>query len=305
MRDQWRQIAAALGILAVVAVGNCIARADDEPNGSNIRPNSDALIVQLDEQHYRIGIKCSPASETLHAQLPDLPKDRGLVVEEVIAKSPAEKAAIKEHDILLMAGNKPLAQPADLTGLIEASKGAELSIKLLRGGKPLTVAVKPEPEKAVADRVHLFDLAPQGVDVVEPRVELNGKSLNLTNSHELPADVSVNIYREGKKPAKITVKKGSHTWDLTENELDKLPEDIRREVEPLVGGPLQINLKDLAAPVTITGPSLGDVFSNKPSDHEDRVEKRLDEINKRLDEMRSKIDQLGNDHKGQEPRSEK
>ena len=44
------------------------------------------------------------------------------MVEEVIAKSPAEKAGIKEHDILLMAGNKPLAQPADLTGLIEAEQ---------------------------------------------------------------------------------------------------------------------------------------------------------------------------------------
>lgn len=305
MRDQWREIAAALGMMAVVAVGSRIARADDEPNGPNLRPNSDALIVQLDEQHYRIGIKCSPASETLHAQLPGLPKDQGLVVEEVIAKSPALKAGIKEHDILLMAGNKPLAQPADLTGLIEASKGAELSIMLLRGGKPLTVAVKPEPEKAAADRVHLFDLGPQIVNISEPGVEFGGKTLNLTNSHELPADLSVNIYREGKKPAKITVKKGSHTWEVTENELDKLPEDIRREVEPLVGGPLRIDLKDLEAPVTITGPSLGDVFSNKSSDREDRVAKRLDELNKRLDELRSKIDQLGNERKGQEPRSEK
>ena len=33
MRDQWREIVAALGMMAVVAVGSRIARADDEPNG--------------------------------------------------------------------------------------------------------------------------------------------------------------------------------------------------------------------------------------------------------------------------------
>ena len=194
---------------------------------------------------------------------------------------------------------------------MKPSKGAELSIKLLRGGKPISVTVKPEEVKSFADRLQLLDLS-TGLNISEPSVEQNGKSLNLTNSHELPADLSVNIYREGKKPAKITVKKGSHTWDLAENELDKLPEDIRREVEPLVGGPLRINLKDLEAPVTITGPTLGDVFSHKRAELEDRVEQRIDEMNKRLDEMRSKIgemrskiDQLGNDHKGQEPRSEK
>jgi len=47
---------------------------------------------------------------------------------------------------------------------------------------------------------------------------------------------SVDIYREGKNPAKITVKKGDKQWVIDENELAKLPEDIRREDEPLLGG---------------------------------------------------------------------
>jgi hypothetical protein len=308
MRHQWQQVAAAFGMAAVVAVGSRIARADDDPNGPNVIRLTEPLAGQTDvltaASRYRIGIQCSPASETLHAQLPDLPKDQGLVVEKVIPDSPAGKAGINAHDILLTAGDKPLAQPADLTGLIEAGKGAELSIKLLRGGKQMTVTVKPEEEKALAERVHFFDLAPQGLDAQWPQVEPNGKTLSLTGSHELPADVSVNIYREGKNPAKITVKKGKQTWEVSENELDKLPEEIRRDVEPLVSGPLRINLKDLSVPV-LTGPSVGDVFASKTSDLEDRVEKRLDDMNKRLDEMRSTLDKLRNERKGQEPRSEK
>jgi len=307
MTQPWRQIAAAVGFLAVAAVGSRIARAEDEQNGRQLQRLSDALVVQLDEQHYRIGIKCSSASEILHAQLPDLPKDQGLVVEEVIVKSPAAKAGIKEHDILITANDKPLVQPADLTGLIEAGKGAEVSVELLRGGKLMSLTVKPEQEKALADRVHLFDLAPEGVNVSEPRVDLNGKALNWTANRDLPDDMSVNVFREGKKPAKITVKKGAKTWEVTESELDKLPEDIRRDVEPLVGGTLRINLKDLSP--SFTGPTVGDVFGARPGDLEDRVEKRLDEMNKemnkRLDEMRATIDRLRNERKGQEPEAEK
>ena len=51
---------------------------------------------------------------------------------------------------------------------------------------------------------------------------------------ELPDDMSVDIHREGKKPAEITVKKGKKTWKATEDDLSKLPEDIRHEVEPLL-----------------------------------------------------------------------
>ena len=63
---------------------------------------------------------------------------------------------------------------------------------------------------------------------------------------ELPDDMSVDIHREGKKPAEITVKKGKETWKATEDDLSKLPEEIRREVEPLLhDGPVRIWFREL------------------------------------------------------------
>ena len=38
-----------------------------------------------------------------------------------------------------------------------------------------------------------------------------------------------------KSPAKIKVEQGDKTWEVTENSLDQLPEDVRPHVEPMVG----------------------------------------------------------------------
>ena len=63
---------------------------------------------------------------------------------------------------------------------------------------------------------------------------------------ELPDDMSVDIHREGKKPAEITVKKGKQTWRATEDDLSKLPDDIRHEVEPLLhDGPVRLWFREL------------------------------------------------------------
>lgn len=43
----------------------------------------------------------------------------------------------------------------------------------------------------------------------------------------LPDDVSVTVVRKGTAPAKITIKKGDQTWEATDQDLSKLPKEIR------------------------------------------------------------------------------
>lgn len=57
-----------------------------------------------------------------------------------------------------------------------------------------------------------------------------------TSGTHLPDDVTLTIVRHGSDPAKISVKKGDQSWDLTENELFKLPEDLRPHVESALNG---------------------------------------------------------------------
>ncbi len=59
----------------------------------------------------RLGVRVEKPSPTLAQQL-DLPRDQGLVVEEVLGDSAAAAAGVQPHDILLELGGKPV--PGDL-----------------------------------------------------------------------------------------------------------------------------------------------------------------------------------------------
>ena len=93
---------------------------------------------------HSIGVLLVPISKTLDAQL-DL-KGKGLAVEHVTPGGPADKAGIKPHDILLANGDHAftgsmIKSSGDLEGQI--AEGKEISLKVLRAGKPLTVTLTP------------------------------------------------------------------------------------------------------------------------------------------------------------------
>jgi S1-C subfamily serine protease len=92
---------------------------------------------------YYIGVPVNPVDDTLRAHL-DLPAGQGLVVDSVAPGSPAEKAGVKPHDVLLQLGDKPLTSTEVLVAQIQATGGKPTPLKLLRAGKPLTVEITPE-----------------------------------------------------------------------------------------------------------------------------------------------------------------
>jgi membrane-associated protease RseP (regulator of RpoE activity) len=94
-----------------------------------------------------IGIDGVAPDETLRAQL-SLPQNQGVVVNHVIEGSPAEKAGIKPHDLLLTANNQPLASTDDLAKVIAEKKGAPFALLLIRGGGKVTVEVAAERRPA-------------------------------------------------------------------------------------------------------------------------------------------------------------
>jgi PDZ domain len=330
-RNGWRPLAVSLSVLAASAfLGSDAVRAEDKPKESHSADNEvkgvrvpDVLIAEpsllhgetvANANHYWIGVMCQPAGEPLHAQLPDLPRDQGLLVQQVIPDSPAAKAGIQPNDILFSAGDNGLREVADLSRAVEVTKETELPIKLLRGGKTITIGVKPAERKPEALNIAA---SPAGNDVekiqkwMQQLVPENGAARpfdvrgylagpgvvlqpGMGLKHELPDDLSIDIRREGKKPAKITVKKGDQKWEVTEGDLAKLPEDVRREVEPFVaGGPVQIRLgQDNGEPIRIGSLQLGDALTHSPAEIEGRIEKRLDEMSQRLDEVRATLKDL-------------
>jgi len=229
-----------------------------------VTDNPSASEAKIATSKYWLGIQCEPAGEAVRNQL-ELPKDQGLLVVRVMAGGPADKSEIRPNDLLLTAGDKKLTAVADLISAVETAKDGSLKLKLLRGGKPVEVPVRPtlRPENPQANLMPLggdretveqwlkqFGMnAPggfgNGITFVHPGAGLMlPPGVNIRP--ELPDDMSVDIHREGKKPAEITVKKGKETWRATEDDLSKLPEEIRHEVEPLLhDGPVRLWFREL------------------------------------------------------------
>ena len=87
-----------------------------------------------------LGVSANEAGEALSAQL-GLEPGVGLVVTYVAPDSPAAKAGIQKHDVLVELQGQALVLPAQLRKLVRARKeGDEVKLKIIRAGKPQTVS---------------------------------------------------------------------------------------------------------------------------------------------------------------------
>ena len=88
-----------------------------------------------------LGVETAPVSITTGVQL-GLPRGTGLVVNHVVAKSPAD-GVLNEHDILLKLDDQILIETRQLSVLIRTKKeGDEVALTYLRGGQKATAKVK-------------------------------------------------------------------------------------------------------------------------------------------------------------------
>ncbi|MCR4412986.1 MAG: PDZ domain-containing protein [Thermoguttaceae bacterium] len=263
-----------------------------------------------------IGVEAHEVPDAVRAHL-KIPEGQGLLVEQVYPDSPAAKAKIQRHDILLKAGDKPLKQVADLIEAIGASQGKALSLEGIRAGKPMKVEVVPEkrPKNLAMVPDWLapkpeYDAMMKWLEKVRPgqpghppmrfRLLQPGAILppGAAALPPLPGGMTVAITKHGDQPAKIHVTRDGQTWDITENELDKLPADVRPHVERMLGrGPFggMAPWIDVApAPVapakpepktrpTPKGPAAPEAAS---------VEKRLDDLNRHIEQLQKSVDEL-------------
>ncbi len=105
---------------------------------------------------YSLGCRSGKIHPAVASQLE---LESGLMVTQVPQNSAAAKAGVQKHDVLLFADDKQLVSQADLNAAVQAAGEAEanVSLTLVRGGKEVTVAVKPEQQQVSAfNRVQGF-----------------------------------------------------------------------------------------------------------------------------------------------------
>jgi hypothetical protein len=219
-----------------------------------------------------LGIQGEPlSSDVLRTHL-QLAEGVGVVVDHVVPNSPAEKAGVRKHDVLLDVNGEQITDMTVLQKAVADSEGKPIELKLLRLAKEITLEVTPEKtpenldvaagasaggvEGLSMDEIHrrTMEGAPMeeiqamlrqlqqngvagGMRMLGPGMVINGfggPGLDLQN---MPNNVQVTITRENDGPAKIMVKRGDESWTLQSDDqeaLAKLPDDVRPFVEQML-----------------------------------------------------------------------
>jgi PDZ domain len=208
---------------------------------------------------YWIGIRGRVVDDPVLRTQFQLAEDLGVVIEEVVKDSPADKAGLRQHDIVLRANDEPVQGMEDLAQLVTTGGAKPIELQVIRLGKEETIEVVPEvrPEgmeqastgfpgfgQGGADafgnlmgQIPGFQGLPQGgMRMFGPGIIINGQRLDLNS---LPNGVAVTIEKSGDGPAKITVKQGDKTWNIVGDDaksLEQLPEELRGYVAQLLHG---------------------------------------------------------------------
>jgi serine protease Do len=112
--------------------------------------------VQPEPPPFWIGVTVSSLGPALTSQL-KLPQNQGLLAIDIVKDSPAAKAEVKVHDILLSLAGKVLDSQEKLVELVQANGEKSVPLELIREGKTQTIEVTPLRRKPTRINVNVND----------------------------------------------------------------------------------------------------------------------------------------------------
>jgi len=239
---------------------------------AQVLPEPDSASV---ENRFRVGIDCMPVSEPLQVHL-TLDEGTGLIISSIMDGSPADKVGLKRLDVIIEANERPVGTVLDLVRAINEAGETEMSFSIIRRGEEVKMNVTPEQrdEKEIGQirrnfRDRLRDPSWGGFGRLPPEIQrqlerfgplegsiwpddnefgggvgwrriLPGIMMGMDKFPRRPLpngfNFNMQVERTGDGLAKIKVQQGDKAWDVDENNLDDLPDDIRRMVENMLNG---------------------------------------------------------------------
>ncbi len=260
-----------------------------------------------------IGLQCAAIPPAVRAQV-DLPEGKGLLVEEVVPDSPAAKAGIKPHDVIVSFGEKEIVKLDDLSDAVQAVGAKETPVVVLRGGAKRTIAVTPAEMPGVAHQardagearrwIERFEKrlpGPHEHDVLRFHLVQPGVRVEIGPPPDLPEGYKVTITKDGKSPATIVAEKDGKSWNATEKTIDELPEEVRGWARRAIGNPAPFTAahplpqqKWPGAPAVVI-PANPAVVRPFPGAPREPLEKRLEETLRRLQELQKSVEEMRKD----------
>jgi hypothetical protein len=123
----------------------------------------------------------------------------------------------------------------------------------------------------------------------------------------LPDDMTIMINKTGGKPAEVMVQWGKEKWEVTEEQLDKLPERVRRFVDQMLGRVAISIIGGQAGGVRVIAPGepatppvrplakqppLNPTPGAAAAPAETRLERRIEDLNARLDRLTRLVEEM-------------
>jgi membrane-associated protease RseP (regulator of RpoE activity) len=185
-----------------------------------------------DEKGAFVGVLFASVSEALYDQLPQLPRNHGVLVTHVLPDSPAAKADVRKNDILLKYDDQKIQSCDNFAKLIRGTKpDHKVTLRLLRGGKEISVDVNVVlgPALKIAEGTSRSG-AVDGSDVPKGLAKPNGPppvSVSATPLDKGRMRVAIEYLPEGETRLSTLSCEGSAT-DI-DSEMQKLPEPQRAQ----------------------------------------------------------------------------
>lgn len=146
----------------VVAINSAIATASRSNSGVGFAIPID-MAARLAEKLIKngkvvpamMGVAIEPVTPALARQLGLGPKTKGLLVTEVYPDSPADKAGLKQNDVILSFDGQPVANRQTLQYLVSTSDiGHAYTMSVMRDGREQKLTVSPASLESVADHIN-------------------------------------------------------------------------------------------------------------------------------------------------------
>jgi len=283
----------------------------------------EAPLPIVEEPIYWIGIRGRSIENAVLRTHLQLAEGMGVVVEDVVAESPAAQAGLRKHDIILRSNGDMVDNMQVLQKQVRASQDQPLELKIVRLGKQEKLVVVPALRPVRVEQPIEGNAKSGKGDVLQQLIEKFG-ARNIGsgvvlrgggprfNLNQMPHGASVSIQRHNDGPAQITVKQGNNTWQIDgddEASLQQLPAGLRPFVERMLSSPNEIqafgdrgfNFGDLNVgpeEYLLDGlgnfrPQLEQLLRRPPSPRDDEMKKRMERLEKRLLELQNRLNNGG------------
>lgn len=132
-------------MLAAMPLGGCVLVVGNDLD-------DDRRSWRDEESPRMIGVTMGPVDGALASQLAGVDADRSTLILGVIGDMPAERAGVREHDIVVQIDGSDEASPDDLGRAIRRKgPGEEIRLRVLRAGAPVDLTIVMDDRKKWAD----------------------------------------------------------------------------------------------------------------------------------------------------------